>query len=29
MLVRFAQAAALKLHSLVDPGAAGDLFSFS
>jgi hypothetical protein len=27
MLVRFAQAAALKLHSLVDPGAAGDLFS--
>jgi hypothetical protein len=28
MLVRFAQAAALKLHSLVDPGAAGDLFSF-
>ena len=29
MLVRFAQAAALKLHSLVDPGAAGDLFSFA
>jgi hypothetical protein len=28
MLVRFAQSAALKLHSLVDPGAAQDLFSF-
>jgi hypothetical protein len=27
MLVRFAQAAALKLHNLIDPGAAGDLFS--
>ncbi len=27
VLVRFAQAAALKLHDLVDPGAAGDLFS--
>jgi hypothetical protein len=27
MLVRFAQAAALKLHDLADPGAAGDLFS--
>jgi hypothetical protein len=29
MLVRFAQAAALKLHDLADPGAAGDLFSFA
>jgi hypothetical protein len=28
MLVRFAQAAAMKLHSLIDPGAAQDLFSF-
>ena len=27
MLVRFAQAAAMKLHDLVDPGASGDLFS--
>jgi hypothetical protein len=27
VLVRFAQAAALKLQDLVDPGAAGDLFS--
>ena len=27
ILVRFAQAAALKLHDLVDPGASGDLFS--
>jgi hypothetical protein len=29
MLVRFAQAAALKLHDLTDPGASGDLFSFA
>ena len=28
VLVRFAQAAALKLHDLVDPGASGDLFSY-
>jgi hypothetical protein len=28
MIVRFGQAAALKLHDLADPGASGDLFSF-
>ncbi len=29
MLVRFAQSAAMRLHDLADPGAAGDLFSFA